>query len=126
MQARAIADTNALTYFLRRKGPHRTVARLWTERRLATTTLTAFELWAWRGGPEAEAKVGAFLEDLVVFELDLEAARFAASVARALAGQPIGDRDTLIAGVCLARGLPLITANRREFARVPGLDLLEP
>jgi tRNA(fMet)-specific endonuclease VapC len=35
--------------------------------------------------------------------------------------QPIGPYDTLIAGQALARGLTLVTANTREFARVPGL-----
>lgn len=35
--------------------------------------------------------------------------------------QPIGPYDTLIAGQAVARGLTLVTANTREFARVPGL-----
>jgi tRNA(fMet)-specific endonuclease VapC len=35
--------------------------------------------------------------------------------------QPIGPYDTLIAGQALARGLTLVTANVREFARVEGL-----
>ena len=35
--------------------------------------------------------------------------------------QPIGSYDTLIAGQALARELTLVTANVREFSRVPGL-----
>jgi tRNA(fMet)-specific endonuclease VapC len=35
--------------------------------------------------------------------------------------QPIGPYDTLIAGHAVARGLTLVTANVREFARVEGL-----
>jgi tRNA(fMet)-specific endonuclease VapC len=35
--------------------------------------------------------------------------------------QPIGPYDTLIAGQAMARGLTLVTANVREFARVDGL-----
>ena len=35
--------------------------------------------------------------------------------------QPIGPYDTLIAGQALARGLTVVTANFREFARVEGL-----
>ena len=38
-------------------------------------------------------------------------------------GKPIGAYDTLIAGQALARNLILVTANTREFARVPGLKL---
>jgi tRNA(fMet)-specific endonuclease VapC len=37
------------------------------------------------------------------------------------AGTPIGGNDMLIAAHALALGLTLVTANEREFARVPGL-----
>jgi tRNA(fMet)-specific endonuclease VapC len=39
----------------------------------------------------------------------------------AAAGTPIGQYDTLIAAQARRRGALLVTANRREFARVPGL-----
>ena len=38
-------------------------------------------------------------------------------------GQPIGHYDVLIAAQARARGLTLITANVREFERVPDLAL---
>ena len=38
-------------------------------------------------------------------------------------GRPIGPYDILIAGQARARGLVLVTANTREFARVDGLEL---
>jgi len=37
------------------------------------------------------------------------------------AGTPIGPLDTLIAAHAMALGVTLVTSNRREFARVPGL-----
>ena len=37
------------------------------------------------------------------------------------AGTPIGPLDTLIAAHALALGVTLVTSNRGEFARVPGL-----
>lgn len=36
-------------------------------------------------------------------------------------GRGIGPFDTLIAGQALARGLTVVTANVKEFSRVPGL-----
>ena len=39
------------------------------------------------------------------------------------AGTPIGPYDTLIAAQARRRGAVLVTANTREFARVPGLTL---
>jgi tRNA(fMet)-specific endonuclease VapC len=40
-------------------------------------------------------------------------------------GTPIGPYDTLIAGQALTRGLTLVTANTREFARVDGLKTVD-
>lgn len=39
------------------------------------------------------------------------------------AGTPIGPYDVLIAGQALRHGATLVTANTREFARVPGLKV---
>ena len=39
------------------------------------------------------------------------------------AGTPIGGNDLLIASHALALDLTLVTANEREFARVPGLRI---
>ena len=33
--------------------------------------------------------------------------------------------DSLIAGIALARNLPLFTRNRKHFERVPNLKLIE-
>jgi tRNA(fMet)-specific endonuclease VapC len=41
------------------------------------------------------------------------------------AGQLIGPYDVLIAAQARARGATLVTANTREFARVPGLTLTD-
>lgn len=37
-------------------------------------------------------------------------------------GQPIGAYDVLIAATALQHNLLMITANQREFDRVPGLQ----
>lgn len=39
-------------------------------------------------------------------------------------GGPIGPYDMLVAATAVAQGYALVTLNRREFARVPGLKLL--
>ncbi|HLY58287.1 MAG TPA: type II toxin-antitoxin system VapC family toxin [Stellaceae bacterium] len=38
-------------------------------------------------------------------------------------GAPIGPYDTMIAAQARRRGATLVTANHREFARVPGLSV---
>ena len=51
----------------------------------------------------------------------LEAAKVRAKLEKK--GKGIGPYDTLIAGHSLSVGARLITANIREFGRVPGLKL---
>ncbi len=60
---------------------------------------------------------------LPVLTIDREDARVAAKVRARLraAGTPIGPYDVLIAGQALRHGLTLVTANLREFERVPEL-----
>lgn len=38
-------------------------------------------------------------------------------------GQLIGTNDLWIAATAVAYGMPLVTANHKEFVRVPGLDV---
>lgn len=58
-----------------------------------------------------------------ILSFDAEDARHAGEIRAALSAQgtPIGPYDVLIAGQAVARGLVLITNNRREFGRVHGL-----
>ena len=56
---------------------------------------------------------------------DLEDAQEAGAIRAALEakGTPIGPCDTLIAAMARRRGATLVTLNRAEFERVPGLAL---
>ena len=62
----------------------------------------------------------------VVLPVTRGAADIAASANRYLArkGQALAAPDTLIAGVCIAHGLPLLTGNTKHFGRVPGLEIV--
>lgn len=71
-----------------------------------------------------ENAVNALLSSLSPTLLfDTGDARIAGQVRAKLekAGTPIGTYDLLIAGQALSRDLILVTANEREFKRVPGL-----
>jgi tRNA(fMet)-specific endonuclease VapC len=64
---------------------------------------------------------------LEVVELDIKDARQAGEIRAFLAakGKPIGPYDVLIAGQARARALTLVTHNVAEFARVPGLHIVD-
>ena len=61
--------------------------------------------------------------EIVVLPFDADDAREAGFIRAHLKplGIPIGNCDVLIAAQALRRGLTLVTANVGEFARVPGL-----
>lgn len=60
---------------------------------------------------------------MTILPFDLDSARQAAKTQAHLERcvTPIGNLDTLIAGIALAHDLTLVTHNTREFDRVPDL-----
>ena len=79
--------------------------------------------------PQQRARRSAFVEGILerfpVLQVDLAAARAHAQMWAVLgaAGTLIGPHDLWLAATCIAHGLTMVTANVREFARVPGLEL---
>ena len=71
------------------------------------------------------ADVEGFAARLEVLKYDQEAAAHTGQLRAELArhGRPIGPYDQMIAGHARSRGLIVVTNNRREFDRVPGLRI---
>jgi len=69
------------------------------------------------------AWVESVLDQFPVLPIDMPTARAHAELWAGLsaAGTPVGAHDLWIAATAVSRGLSLATANRGEFARVPGL-----
>ena len=61
--------------------------------------------------------------NIAILPFDEDAARIYGSLRAALErqGTPIGDPDTRIASIALARGMVIVTGNVRHFERVPDL-----
>lgn len=73
---------------------------------------------------ENRSALSAFLSlSVELWSFDSDDAEEAGDIRAALAraGTPIGPYDILIAAQARRRGATLLTANEREFARVPGL-----
>jgi tRNA(fMet)-specific endonuclease VapC len=77
--------------------------------------------------PKVRTKRSAFVEAILerfpLLPIDLATARTHAQVwaELAAAGTLIGQHDLWLAATCIAHGLTMVSANVREFARVPGL-----
>lgn len=74
------------------------------------------------------AFVEAILAQLPVLDFTMETARIHASLFAALSqqGQRIGAHDLIIAATAISHDCAVLTTNTAEFARVPGLDVVEP
>ena len=77
--------------------------------------------------PNVRARRSAFVEAVLerfpLLSVDLAVARAHAPLWAGLMaeGRLIGPHDLWLAATCLAHGLTMVTANVREFTRVPGL-----
>lgn len=125
---RILLDTNVCIAILRGTGG-RVVRRMrrYAIDAIGVSTITFAELQfgaAKSSDPRANAiAVAKLLAPLGVLSFDSRAAMEYGELRAALerAGTPIGPLDTLIAAHALAIGARLVTANLREFARVPNL-----
>jgi predicted nucleic acid-binding protein len=72
--------------------------------------------------------VEEILGSFPIVPFDVSAARIHARLAADLItrGQLIGAHDLLIAATALANGYGILTANSRDFRRIPGLTVHEP
>jgi tRNA(fMet)-specific endonuclease VapC len=124
-------DTNIVIGVMNGRAPHlatRLEAELAAGTRLLIPTMVLFEL---RYGARKSAfpdRNVARLDDFLVatpevLSFDAVDAAEAGDIRTYLEGkgEPIGPYDTLIAAQARRRGAALVTANVREFARVPGL-----
>ncbi|MFH1941057.1 MAG: type II toxin-antitoxin system VapC family toxin [bacterium] len=71
------------------------------------------------------AFVEAVLNTFPIIHIDLPTARIHAELWSHLEsqGKMIGLHDSWLAAICLAHNLSFITKNKREFDRVPGLEV---
>lgn len=122
-----LLDTNIISALLRDpSGPVTSRIAEVGEDAVCTSIVVASELRfgaAKKGSPKLTARLEAVLSAIDVLALDTPADKHYAELRTDLkrAGTPIGPNDMLIAAQALALGLVVVTANRDEFERVPGL-----
>jgi len=127
---RFLLDTNILSDLVRR--PQGRVAECIArvgEQSVCTSIVVAAELRfgaAKSGSKRLARQLDAILAALEILPLEEPADRHYAHLRRQLEkrGQPIGPNDMLIAAQALAAGCTLVSANQREFSRVPGLTVV--
>ncbi len=112
--ADVLVDTDVLIDHLR--GVH----RLRAAGRLAISVVSRCELFA---GRDDDRVLRRFLSPMEELPVDGVIAELAGRTRRE---SGIATPDALIAATALVHRLPLMTRNRRHFARVKGLDVVAP
>ena len=128
-----LLDTDVLSNLLKRAPSMALITKLATVPAEAqfTSSITLGELLygARRRGPLADHLLAQIetrlLSELPVLPFDAAAARRYGEVRSVLEqrGTPVGDADSRIAAIALARGLTVVTGNERHFRRVPDLSV---
>jgi tRNA(fMet)-specific endonuclease VapC len=124
---RYLLDTSVVSDLIR--NPHGHVANRIQEvgeAQVATSIIVAAELRygaAKKGSPRLIAQVEAVLGamEILPFEEPADCAYGLLRAAIEQKGQPVGGNDLLIAAQAISLGITLVTANEREFARIPDL-----
>lgn len=125
-----LLDTCAISDFV--KGEKNTLNRIKTTSpsKLATSSITLMELhYGIQCNRSIATKIAPMIYDFIdciqIVQFDNETAEHAAHARTYLRkkGTPIGPYDILIAGTALQHQLTLITANEKEFDRVPKLKI---
>jgi tRNA(fMet)-specific endonuclease VapC len=120
-------DTNICIYVMKNYPPRLRGRFDNLSAHLCISTITFAELWY---GAEKSARrteslrdIDEFTERLKVLDFSVAAAKRFGEIRAHLerAGKPASSADMLIGAHALAENLTLVTNNRREFDRIPGL-----
>ena len=71
--------------------------------------------------------VASVLDNFLILEMNQEGAKMFGEILSSLEkkGQTIPDRDILIGAISLSKGeKTIITRNAKDFARIPGLEVI--
>ncbi|CAG0984652.1 tRNA(fMet)-specific endonuclease VapC [Anaerolineales bacterium] len=129
---KVLLDTNICIYIIKRQ-PAAVINRF-LEYQVGDIGISSITLSELRYGVAKSTRreknskaLDEFIIPLEVVSFDEEAARMYGDIRATLekAGTPIGAMDMLIAAHALSLGIPLITNNTREFARIPSLDIVD-
>ena len=121
-------DTNIVSELIRNPGGRAAQRAKQAGDSVCVSVVVAAELrygCAKKASPSLLRRVGEFLSEVPVLPFDVPADSAYGAIRAGLeaAGHPIGSNDLLIAAHARSLDATLVTANTREFQRVPGLNL---
>lgn len=127
--SRFCLDTNVLIDFLKGREPGASATeKVVKNGQCYVTSVTVYELLFGVARARKEIGEAALLGIMSILPFDGKIAKRAAELHAELIGrnQDIGVKDVFIAACCLEHAMPIVTANKRHFSRVPELEVITP
>jgi predicted nucleic acid-binding protein len=130
---RLILDSTIIIGLLRKKTEEvNLIRKLEDESELATTTISAFEIYygAYKSKEVQRnfASAKGFLSTLELLAFDEDSAEMAGDVLAKLEseGKSIDVRDLFIGCIALRNGFTVLTNNKQHFQQIPNLHVVTP
>ncbi len=119
-------DTSALISFLRKEEPGSQVADLLQFHQAVIPAICVFELLAGVKSPVHLHQRQRLLSLTEIIPMDRKIAETAAELFTAMRskGKTIDNEDLIVAATALFLNLPVLTANKRHFSIIPGIQVL--
>jgi len=127
MKEQLCLDTDICIDFLRNREPGSSSFLRFVEAyNCFISVITVYELTLGAMMMKRFQDIDGFLAGLAVLPFTLNVAKKAANIQAELrsAHKEIGLPDTFIAATCLAENIPLLTGNKKHYARVKGIKLI--
>ncbi len=124
-------DTDVIVHFLRKNKEaveliNKIVA---TKEKIKITSINEFELW--RGiygfkGVSKEKSLQQFLSGVHKLPLESNSSKKAAEIFEALQskGEMVDTLDVIIAAIAISNNESILTLNKKQFERIPGLKII--
>ena len=87
------------------------------------SVITQIELLCWKTDAATEQKIKNFIADSIVLDISPEVIVQCVNLRK---GKKIKTPDAIIAATALAYGYTLITDNKKDFANIKGLKIINP
>lgn len=88
------------------------------------SVISVFEIW--QGIRDSEKNmINSFFSKCKIINLDLQSSEEAGNISKSLKnyGNEIEPLDCLIAGICITNNKVILTRNKKDFIKVPGLKV---
>lgn len=124
--ANVVVDTNTIIEYFRSKDKLKTTLRkLPEETDLFLSSVSVYELHMGAPNEDKQRDVQKLIENFSILPFTEDVAKQAAMIYHQLKkkNQLIEFRDIFIAATCIVNNIPLVTANRKHFDRIEGLQM---